>query len=113
MAGRVVGEIALGMTRTGGEIGTARYMSPEEIHKEPLDARTDLFSFDLIIFEISTGRNAFQGETEAALHDAILHHATPSARELNSAMPRGLDGVIAKALEKDRAQRYHSAAEML
>jgi len=113
MAGRAGGEIALGLTRTGVAIGTARYMSPEQIRKEPLDARTDLFSFGLVIFEMATGRNAFQGETEAALHDAILHHATPSARELNSAMPRGLDGVIAKALEKDRAQRYHSAAEML
>ena len=113
MAGRAGGEIALGLTRTGVAIGTARYMSPEQIRKEPLDARTDLFSFGLVIFEMATGRNAFQGETEAALHDAILHHATPSARELSSAVPRGLDGVIARALEKDRAQRYQSAAEML
>ena len=113
VAGRAGGEVTLGLTRTGVAIGTARYMSPEQIRKEPLDARTDLFSFGLVIFEMATGRNAFQGETEAALHDAILHQATPSARELNSAVPRGLDGVIAKALEKDRAQRYQSAAEML
>src|SRR6202012_4267819 len=104
--GRTSGEVALGLTRTGVAIGTARYMSPEQIRRVPLDARTDLFSFGLVIFEMATGRNAFQGETEAALHDAILHQATPSARALNSAMPRGLDAVIVKALEKDRAQRY-------
>jgi serine/threonine protein kinase len=106
------GEVALGLTRTGVAIGTARYMSPEQILKGSLDARTDLFSFGLVIFEMATGRNAFQGETEAALHDAILHQTTPSARSLNSAVPRRLDGVIARALEKDRAQRYRSAAEM-
>lgn len=106
------GEVALGLTRTGVAIGTARYMSPEQILKGSLDARTDLFSFGLVIFEMATGRNAFQGETEAALHDAILHQTTPSARSLNSAVPRRLDVVIARALEKDLAQRYRSAAEM-
>jgi serine/threonine protein kinase/tetratricopeptide (TPR) repeat protein len=110
--GRTSGEITPGLTRTGSTIGTARYMSPEQIRKEPLDPRTDLFSFGLVLFEMATGSSAFQGETEAALHDAILHQATPSARDLNSAVPRGLDAVIVKALEKDRAQRYQSAAEM-
>jgi pentatricopeptide repeat protein len=106
------GEVALGLTRTGAAIGTARYMSPEQIRKEPLDARTDLFSFGLVLFEMATGCNAFKGETEAALHDAILRQATPSARALNSAVPRGLDTVIVRALEKDRALRHQSAAEM-
>jgi pentatricopeptide repeat protein len=112
MDGRESGEATLGLTRTGVAIGTARYMSPEQIRKEPLDARTDLFSFGLVLFEMATGRNAFQGEVEAALHEAILHQATPSARALNSTVPRRLDAVIAKALEKDRAQRYQSAAEI-
>jgi pentatricopeptide repeat protein len=101
-----------GLTNTGDAIGTARYMSPEQIRKELLDARTDLFSFGLVLFEMATGSHAFSGETEAALHDAILCQPAPTARELNPSVPRALDSVIAKALEKDRARRYRSAAEM-
>jgi eukaryotic-like serine/threonine-protein kinase len=102
----------LDLTNTGAAIGTAGYMSPEQIRKEALDARTDLFSFGLVLFEMATGKPAFLGETVAALHDAILHQPTPSGRGLNPAVPRALDGVTAKALAKDRARRYQSASEM-
>jgi len=101
-----------GLTRTGVAIGTARYMSPEQIRKEQLDARTDLFSFGLVLYEMATGRHAFTGETEAAIHEAILNQTPPSARDVNPAVPRGLDALITKSLEKDRWQRCQSAAEI-
>lgn len=100
------------LTRTGIAIGTARYMSPEQVRKEKLDARTDLFSFGLVLYEMATGRRAFTGETTAMVHDAILNQTPSAVNDLNSTVPRGLDSVIAKALEKDRWRRYQSAAEM-
>jgi serine/threonine protein kinase len=100
------------LTKAGTAIGTARYMSPEQIRKESLDARTDLFSFGLVLFEMSRGKHPFSGETQTAVHDAILNQPTPSARDLYPSVPRALAGVITKALEKDRAKRYQSASEM-
>jgi serine/threonine protein kinase len=100
------------LTRTGIMIGTAGYMSPEQVRKEKLDARTDLFSFGLVLYEMATGRRAFAGETAAVVHDAILNQTPAAVHDLNSAVPRGLNAVIGKALEKDRRQRYQSAAEM-
>ncbi len=105
-------EAGQGLTTTGVAIGTAAYMSPEQIRKEPLDPRTDLFSFGLVIFEMASGSQPFVGETQVALHDAILSQPTPSARDRNPSVPRALDAVITKALEKDRARRYQSASEM-
>jgi len=99
-------------TRTGDAIGTAGYMSPEQVRKEKLDARTDLFSFGLVLYEMATGRRAFKGETTAVVHDAILNQPPTAVHDLNSAVPWGLDTVIARALEKDRSRRYQSAAEM-
>src|SRR5258707_10791588 len=87
-------------------------MAPEQIRKEKLDARTDLFSFGLVLYEMAAGRRAFTGETAAVVHNAILTQTPAAAHDLNSAVPRGLHAVIAKALEKDRSQRYQSAAEM-
>src|SRR6266478_3176046 len=98
--------------RTRIAIGTAGYMSPEQVRKEKLDARTDLFSFGLVLYEMAAGRRAFTGETAAVVHNAILNQTPALARDLNSAVPRGLDTVITKALEKDRSRRYQSAAEM-
>jgi serine/threonine protein kinase/DNA-binding winged helix-turn-helix (wHTH) protein/tetratricopeptide (TPR) repeat protein len=100
------------LTRTGMAIGTAGYMSPEQIRKERLDARTDLFSFGLVLYEMVTGLRPFTGHTAEAVHDAILHQAPVPAHNLNAAIPAGLDAIIARALEKDRAQRYQFAADM-
>ena len=99
------------LTRTGMAIGTAGYMSPEQIKKERLDARTDLFSFGLVLYEMATGRRPFTGHTEA-VHEAILHQKPPAPQDLNPSVSARLDAMIAKALEKDRAQRYQSAADL-
>ena len=93
-------------------MGTAGYMSPEQVRGEKLDARTDLFSFGLVLYEMATGQRAFSGETAAIVHDAILHNSPVPVRELNSTLPAKLVTIIDKALEKDREQRYQSAAEM-
>jgi serine/threonine protein kinase len=100
------------LTRTGLAMGTAGYMSPEQVRKEKLDARTDLFSFGLVLYEMTTGQRAFAGETAAVVQDAILHNSPVPVRALNFKFPPKLDAVIGKALEKDRERRYHSAAEM-
>jgi serine/threonine protein kinase len=104
--------IHIHLTHTGIAIGTAGYMSPEQVRKEKLDARTDLFSFGLILYEMATGRRAFAGETAAVIHEAVLNRAPILLDESGSAIPRGLGAVIAKALEKDRSRRYQSVAEM-
>src|SRR5579864_11050 len=100
------------LTATGTALGTFAYMSPEQIRKEELDCRTDLFSFGLVLYEMATGSRAFPGESIEAVHEAILHQTPTSARVLNSAVPRRLNSVICKALEKDPAHRYQSVAEM-
>jgi serine/threonine protein kinase len=100
------------LTPTGMAVGTPGYMSPEQVRKEPLDIRTDLFSFGLVLYEMTTGQRAFLGETRSAIHDAILHQTPAPAHDLNAAVPPGLDAIITRALEKDRSRRYQSAAEM-
>src|ERR1019366_8524593 len=93
-------------------MGTAGYMSPEQVRGEHLDARTDLFSFGLVLYEMATGQRAFSGETAALVKDAILNHTPPPARELNSTLAPKLEQILNKALEKDREKRYQTAAEM-
>ncbi len=105
-------QIHTSLTRPGTTAGTAGYMSPEQVRKDTLDARTDLFSFGMVLYEMATGRRAFEGDTVAIIHEAILHQTAVPAHELNSAVPRQLDNIILKALEKDRSERYQSAAEM-
>jgi serine/threonine protein kinase/tetratricopeptide (TPR) repeat protein len=100
------------LTRTGAGLGTAGYMSPEQIRGENLDARTDLFSFGLVLYEMATGSRAFGGETQAVLHDAILTANPVPAHDLNATLPPKLCAIIGKALEKDRERRYQSAAEL-
>jgi serine/threonine protein kinase len=100
------------LTRTGVTMGTAGYMSPEQVRGEVLDGRTDLFSFGLVLYEIATGRAAFGAATAALMREAILQNEPPPVRELNPDVPAGLALIIHKALGKDRDARYQSAAEM-
>jgi serine/threonine protein kinase/Tol biopolymer transport system component len=101
------------LTRTGITMGTAAYMSPEQVRGEKLDSRTDLFSFGLILFEMATGQRAFDGETAAMVHHAILHRTVPLVTKLSPELPVKLEEIIRKALEKNRVTRYQTAAEML
>src|SRR5271166_181854 len=100
------------LTRTGLAMGTAGYMSPEQVRGEELDARTDLFSFGLVLYEMATGQRAFSGETAAVVHEAVVHQLPAPVRDLNSKLPPELEIIINKALEKDRGRRYQTAAEL-
>ena len=97
----------------GHTVGTAGYMSPEQALGGTLDARTDLFALGVVVFEMSTGRAPFHGETAAAVFDHLLNRPHPSLLTLNPALPRSLEVVVDKALEKDPDRRYRSAAEFL
>jgi eukaryotic-like serine/threonine-protein kinase len=100
------------LTRTGLAMGTAGYMSPEQVRGENLDVRTDIFSFGLVLYEMATGQRAFSGETAAVVQNAIVTNAPVAVRELNSMLPARLVTIIDKALEKDRERRYQSVAKM-
>ena len=100
------------LTRTGTAAGTAGYMSPEQVRHEELDTRSDLFSFGLVVYEMACGQRAFTGQTRVDVHEAILHQPPAPARACNPVLPRSLDLVLAKALEKDRDRRYQSATAM-
>lgn len=98
--------------RTEPPMGTTGYMSPEQLRKEALDARTDLFSFGIVLYEMTAGRRPFEGDAPATVRDAVLTHTLPPAHVVNSAVPRRLSAIIARATEKDRNRRYQSAAEI-
>jgi len=100
------------LSRTGAAMGTAGYMSPEQVSGEKLDARTDLFSFGLVLYEMATGQRAFKGDTGPILCEAILKQAPTPARQLNPNLPAKLEAIVKRALEKDREARYQTAAEM-
>ncbi len=102
----------LPLTLTGANLGTASYMSPEQILGEKLDPRSDLFSFGLVLHEMSTGQHAFRAETEELVRAAILHRHVQHAREINPELPEEVENVIAKTLEKDCQSRYQHASEI-
>ncbi|HTS12408.1 MAG TPA: protein kinase [Candidatus Limnocylindrales bacterium] len=100
------------LTSPGVALGTVAYMSPEQVRGEALDARSDLFSFGLVLYEMATGRQAFTGSTSGVIFNAILEREPAAAARVNPELPAKLDEIISKALEKDVRLRYQHASEM-
>ena len=100
------------LTTTGAMLGTAAYMSPEQVRARELDGRTDLFSFGSVLYEMATGKMPFEGESTGVICAEILHHQPPPASSLNPAIPPALEDIIGDCLQKDRDRRYQLASEV-
>ena len=100
------------LTTPGVAIGTVAFMSPEQIRGVEIDARSDLFSFGLVLYEMATGRPAFPGNSSGVIMEAILNRTPVSISQLNPSIPRKLEEIVGKALEKDRRLRYQHAADI-
>ena len=100
------------ITRAGALLGTVAYMAPEQVRGQPIDARSDLFSLGVVLYEAVTGEHPFAAPTMGATFDAILHRRPRPPREVSPAVPAGLETIVLKAVEKDRRRRFQDAAAL-
>ena len=111
--GRAATATRAAVTAPGDSVGTPRYMSPEQVRGEPADARSDLFSLGLVMYEMATGRPAFSGSTVGLVLDAVLNIAPDPLSAIAPAVPLPIEQIVSKAIEKDPALRYQSARDLM